>query len=306
MRFIQPLVFMLITAGLFIIFKVNPVELISSIFNPLRSSQKLRERARIIAGKKAGIIQGQINRAQEMLDSAGMGGDVRNYEWASIVLAMIGFGLGLLSGIYPLAVILAIGMALIPVIYIQFRTADYIKGQNETMETALSVVTNSYMQSGDIEDAIRTTVHNIPSPIDEVYRGFLVDVQMIDSNVVRALNNMSDKIDRRHFKEWCSILIQCQGDRELRYALPSLVERLSELRQVQMEVDTVTSRAYKEFGIIVLIVLSSIPIVAMMIPGWFYALVHTLAGQITLCIMAITIIFTVMRITKFAKPLDMD
>ena len=64
------------------------------------------------------------------------------------------------------------------------------------------------------------------------------DLQLVDSDLVKALHRLRERIDNRYRYDWCDVLVQCQRDRQLRYALSGIVARLGEMRRVQMETDT--------------------------------------------------------------------
>lgn len=297
---------LLITVGLMFVLKLDPIDFIDLLTRPFQKRQQLRDRVNRITGKKPGVIKRQLLNANEMLNSANMGGKVRHYQASGLLLAFIGFTIGMLLENMAAAIVLALGLALIPLIVIQVRTGNYIRHVNEMMETALSAVTSAYVQSGDLIGAVQSSIKSIPAPIDDYFRRFLVDVEMIDANVVQAIHNLSDKIDRRHFKEWCSVLIQCQGDRELRYALPGIVERLSDMRQTQMKADTAMKRQFVDYGLIVGILLGCIPIMAIMLPGWFDALMYSLPGKVTLTVVILAVFLNTIMVVQTNKPIDMD
>jgi tight adherence protein B len=292
--------------GLFVIFRVDPFKFIHDLTRPIRNRRTKKERSMRIAGKRPGVIRRQILNATEMLESAGMGDKLFYYQWACFILALIGLALGLIIGNIGAALVLAVGFAILPVINIQIRTGEYIRNLNEAVESSLGVVTTAYVQSGDIVDAVAVSVDSLPAPMDDVFKKFLLEVEMIDSNVVKAIQNMSSRLDRKHFQEWCSVLIQCQSDRELRYALPGIVERLSEARQIQMELDTKIRQTYAEFGISVAVILGCIPAMAMMLPDWIDALLYTLPGKIALVVVLVIIFAATISVVATNRPLDTD
>ena len=295
-----------ITIGLFILFKVDPMKFIHDLTEPIREKRTTKERARRLAGKQPGLIRRQIMNAQEMLESAGMGDKLYYYQWLSLILCLVGVAIGLIIGNIGAAVVLAIGLAILPMISIQIKTGEYIRSLNDALETSLGVITTAYVQSGDIIDAVSVSVDHLPAPLDDIFKKFLLEVEMVDSNVVKAIQNMSNRLDRKYFQEWCAVLIQCQTDRELRYALPGIVERLNEARQIQMELDTKIRQTYTEFGISAAVILGCIPVMAMMLPEWFDALLHTVPGKITLVIVLIVLFAATIGVVSTNRPLDTE
>jgi len=296
----------LIIMGLFLICRVDPVVFISLLSKPWRKKRAAKERIKKIIGKPPSRLRQLINDSKEMLDSANMGGDIRRYQLSAILLAVLGILIGTVMDNLMATIVLALGMLILPIIYIQLKTGTYIRHLNDSIETALSVVTNSYVQSGDLLDAVKSSLKAIPAPMDDIFRKFLVEVEMIDNNVVQALYNMSNRVNRRHWREWCAAARHSQSDREIRYAMPGIVERLSEYRQVQMETDTAMRRMYTDYGLMVVIILSVIPIMAMIMPEWFNALMYTLVGKITLALVLMTMFLCTIGVVLSNKPIDAD
>lgn len=296
----------LMIVGLFLILKIDPFEFIDVLMKPLKIRRAKKERIDQIIGKEPSKFRQIINSSKEMLQSANMGGDLRHYQLGAVLLSVAGILVGSMMANTMAAIVLALGLPIIPVIIIQIKTGTYIRNLVESIETALSVVTNAYVQSGDLIDAVKSSLAAIPAPMDDIFRKMLVEVEMIDSNVVQALRNMGNRVNNRHFKEWCAAARHSQSDREIRYTLPGIVERLSEYRQIQLETDTAMRRMYMDFGLMVVIILGTIPIMAMIMPAWFDALMGTLAGKITLSIVLIAIILCTFGVVQSNKPIDAD
>ena len=193
-----------------------------------------------------------------------MGGQIGAYKWASLLLAVVGFLIGLaLKNIFA-GLVLAVGLGCSPLIVIRIRTGDYIRSLHEKLEGAMGTVTNSYISGGDLIAAVKNNLHLLPAPLDGVFRQFYTETQLIDSDVVKALLRMRGRIDNRYWRDWCDVLIQCQRDRQLRFALPGIVSRLGEMRRSQMETDTAIRKQIGDYIITVLLVLGSIPLMSAM------------------------------------------
>ena len=83
--------------------------------------------------------------------------------------------------------VLGIGFSLIPFWYIKF-TANFFKKQlNAELETALSVITISYMRSESIITAVEETIAYINPPVSDVFKSFLNQTKLISSNMKIAL-----------------------------------------------------------------------------------------------------------------------
>jgi tight adherence protein B len=296
----------LIIAGLFLIFKISPHDLFSKLFRPLIKKLDRQAKIRSITGKKPNFIHRQLHDAQQMLEAAGMGEQLKTYRWLSFILASLGFAYGYLIDNLLAAIVLAIGLAIAPQAIIQIRTGEYLRGLQEKLEIGMGIITNSYLQTGDLVGTIQESHHLLPVPLDGVFKSFLVETQFIDANLVRALEQMRSKIDHYYWQEWCSVLIQCQHDRQLRFALPGIVDRLSETRRIQLEIDTTIRKHFGDYIITVMIVLGSIPLMGLMMPEWYEMLMGTLAGKITLAVVLAAILATAIWVARINRPMNLE
>ncbi|NLW12387.1 MAG: hypothetical protein GX028_10290 [Clostridiaceae bacterium] len=295
---------LLITAGLFIILKIRPVDISQVIMKPFEKKRKLRQRITKLTGKKPGPIRRRLNEAQQMLDSAGMSEQISSYKWLSVILALPGLIFGLAIDNLPAAIVLATGLAAAPLAIIRIRTGEYVRGLNARLETGMGLITNSYLQSGDLTSAVSDNLKLLPAPLDNIFGKYLVETQFIDASNIRAIELMRERVNNRYWRDWCSVLIQCQHDRQLRFALPGIVERLGETRRAQMEIDTVIQKHFGDYLITVLIVLGSIPMMSLMMPDWYEMLMHTTAGKITLTVVLAAVLSTALWVAGIYQPHD--
>ena len=295
---------LLITAGLFIILKIRPADISQVILKPFEKKRNLRRRITRLTGKKPGPIRRRLNEAQQMLDSAGMSEQISSYKWLSVILALPGLIFGLAIDNLPAAIVLSIGLAVAPLAIIRIRTGEYVRGLNARLETGMGLITNSYLQSGDLTNAVSDNLKLLPAPLDIIFGKYLVETQFIDASNIRAIELMRERVNNRYWRDWCSVLIQCQHDRQLRFALPGIVERLGETRRAQMEIDTVIQKHFGDYLITVLIVLGSIPMMSLMMPDWYEMLMHTTAGKITLTVVLAAVLSTALWVAGIYQPHD--
>lgn len=297
---IQILCVLLITTGLFLIFKVR----LSEIAKPFRRLREKKKRIRRITGKPKGKLEATVDSAKEMLTAAGMSGQVASYRWAAAILALLGLLIGLALDNVLAALVLAAGLGCSPLIVIRIRTGDYIRSLDEKLENAMGTITNSYAASGDLIGAVKCSLHLLPAPLDGVFRQFYAETQLIDSDVIKAIQRMRERIDNRYWHDWCDVLVQCQRDRQLRYALPGIVGRLGEMRRVQMETETVIRKQFGDYIVTVMIVLGAIPLMGTMMPDWYSMLTTTLAGKITLAVVLAAVLATAVWVAQLYRPVE--
>ena len=108
------------------------------------------------------------------------------------VLAMILFVLGVMIALTMnnglMVPVLAVGFALLPFYYVKFTASKHKKQINTELETALSMITTSYLRNKNT--IIRAIEENLPylnPPVSEVFRNFLMEAKLINSNTAEAL-----------------------------------------------------------------------------------------------------------------------
>lgn len=301
---IRSLVALLLIAGLFMLAGIRSSDVSGWIMKPFKRRQERRRKIRRITGRRKGRIAETVDSAKEMLNASGMSGKTSTYKWSAVIMTAVGLMMGLALDNMLAALVLAAGLGCSPLIVIRIRTGDYIRSLNETLESALGTVTNSYIASGDLTGAVSSSLRLLPAPVDAIFRQFYTETQFIDSDMVKALRRMRERINNRYWRDWCDVLVQCQQDRQMRFALPGIVSRLGEMRRVQIEVDTTIRKQISDYIIIVLIVLGAIPLMGSMMPDWFEMLTTTLAGKITLAVVLAAVLATAVWVSQLYRPVE--
>ena len=63
---------LLIIVGLFLLLKINPFEILGTMFKPFTKRYERRQRIREITGRRKGKVESAVNDAKEMLIASGM------------------------------------------------------------------------------------------------------------------------------------------------------------------------------------------------------------------------------------------
>lgn len=301
---IQILCALLLIAGLFLLLGVHPFDMARPFAKPFEYQRERKNRIRRITGKPKGKLAATVDDAKEMLTAAGMNEHIDAYKWAAVILAIVGLLIGLALDNVLAGLVLAAGLGFSPLIVIRVRTGDYIRSLNEKLESAMGTVTNAYVAGGDLIGSVENNLHLLPAPLDGVFRQFFTETQLIDSDIVKALRRMRERIDNRYWRDWCDVLIQCQRDRQLRFTLPGIVSRLGEMRRAQMEADTAIQKQLGDYIITVLLVLGAIPLMGAMMPDWYTMLTATPAGKITLAVVLAAVLATAVWVARLYRPVE--
>lgn len=293
-------------AGAFLILGLRPVEFTDSLFaillNPKRS---IREDIRESSGrKKTGIFRRELLEAQSVLEMTGRGNRFSMVCAVALALFCLGGSLAILLGNYFLAPVMAVGFLFLPFWYVKLTASHYKRDVSAELETALSVITTAYLRTEDIVTAVEENIAYLNPPVSKVFREFLMQVRLVNPDIEAALRAMRGRIDNEVFREWCDALSDCQHDRSLKTTLTPIVAKLSDMRNVNAELEYLLTEPRKEFLIMVIFVIGNIPLMYLLNKDWYDVLMHTPLGQIILSVTAAVIFVSAGFVVKLTRPIE--
>ena len=213
----------------------------------------------------------------------------------SMILLICGAALGFMIDNIFLIPILGTTLCLIPFLYAKSTISYYDRHVEEEMETALSIISTSYIRSDDIVSAVRENISYLKPPVRDIFKGFVGETTAVSANIKTALDNLKSKADNEIFAEWCDTLIQCQDDRTLKDTLLPVVNKLTDIRIVNSELKTMLYSVRSEYFTMVGLVVGNIPLL--------YMLMYSLPGKITVAICGMTILITAKLMFKYTRPI---
>ena len=201
--------FLAMVIGLFLTLKISPHALLDDILRKRQIKEPaLNDRIKALTSKKQKKgLKKLIDETKHILKMTNKENLFMLIVILSIVLLMIGFFIVITLDNLFLMPVLAVGFSLLPFWYVQFTATKWKKGLNGELETALSVITTSYMRSENIITAIEENVNYINPPVQDVFYGFLTQTKLINSNIKMALEGLKPKIDSSVFHEWIDCLL---------------------------------------------------------------------------------------------------
>ncbi|MCX7748236.1 MAG: hypothetical protein N2645_15320 [Clostridia bacterium] len=295
-----------IISGSFIIFKISPMEFTDNLIKHVQR-QDNSIKARITAATKKKKVKGIkliIKEAKEILEATNKSSKFLTLCIGSFAMFIAGVFISIMISNLFLIPVLAIGMGLLPFWYILFTAAFYKKQLNSELETALSVITASYLRTESIIIAVDENITYLNPPVADVFRGFLTQTRLINSNIGLALERLKDKIDNNVFREWCDALIACQEDKTLKSTLLPIVSRLSDVRIVTSELEYLLYEPMKEFITMAILLIGNIPLLYFLNRSWFNTLLFHPMGKLVLAITGVVMFISLAAVIRLTKPID--
>ena len=299
------LCFILLVAGTFLILELTPETVTDDIMHMVVPEQTLRDKVLIAQKKKKSRkITKALLHMREALTATGKSNQFTVACAASLMLMIAGCITAVMINNFFMIPVFALAFASLPFLFARNTIAAYDKHIREEMETALSVVTTSYIRTDDIVTSVKENLTNLKPPIRDIFAGFVGDAMMVSSDTKAALRNLRDRIDNDIFAEWCDTLIACQDDRTLNDTLLPIVSKLTDVRIVNNELKTMLDAVRNEYLTMVLLVVGNIPLIYALNKDWFSSLMFTTPGKIVLAVCGMTILITAMFMMKFTKPIE--
>lgn len=303
MQWIQLAIFLLLVSGLLTLFNVR----FNDFLHILAASRKstLQDDVDVLLGKPAkGFFNRETLEVEQLLKATGREGRFAMVKRVSILLFALGAVLALLMDNPFLIPILGAGFAFTPVWYLRSTAAAYKKHLNEELETAISIITTSYLRSGDLLKAVKENIPYLNPPVKAHFEAFITESEMLNANMISTINTLKLKVPNRVFHEWCNTLIQCQSDRSMKNTLTFTVQKFSDQRIIQSELEAIINEPKKEAFTMMFLVVGNILLLYVLNHSWFETLMFSTPGKITLAICAAIILFSFTRIMQLSKPIE--
>jgi len=294
------------TAGCFLLinlpFKNFANNLIS--FSNKEKKQTIRDKINSLYRKPDKGIKKVINEAKTALIMMGKEEKISTIWMISMVLFIIGVVFSLSINNIFLVPVMAVGLAMLPFIFIIFTSISYERQVNEELEAALSTITTSYIRCENIIKAVEENIEYLDPPISGTFEFFLSQTKLITSNTKMAIENMKDKIQNTVFQEWCDTLISCQDNKNLKNTLIPITQKLSDERVVSAELNTMLYAPLKEWLMMMIILFSNIPIIKALNKDWYKILVETIWGKLVLTLCVLVTFISLLGVIRHTKPIE--
>lgn len=305
MTFVYLICFLLLAVGAVLLLKLTPERITGDLMRFVSPKQTLRDKVLTRKGKKKSRkITVELRRIKDALEQTGKGNQFAVACAASLLLMIVGCVIAIMIDNPFLVPVFAIAFAMIPFIYAKRTVAYYDNHVKEELETALSIITTSYVRTDDIVSAVKENIQYLKPPVKDIFAGFVAENMMISSDVKQSIRHLKEKVNNSIFAEWCETLVACQDDRTLKDTLMPIVTKLTDVRIVNNEIKGMLSSARIEFYMMAGMVVGNIPLLYFLNKDWFNALMFTTLGKLVLAICGLVIIVTAVLMIRFTKQIE--
>jgi len=295
----------LLIAGIALLFNITFEGIKEDILQFLKREKSLKTRVKETrgTGRKSKIIT-ELKSINDALIATGKGGQFATICGVSISLFISGIVFAMVIDNIFLVPILAVAFAVLPFLYAKSMKRYYDKHIEDEIQTALSVITTSYIRTGDLLKAVSENVNNIKPPIRGIFKNFLNEAFMVNADLSFLIQKLKEKIQNDVYKEWCDALLQCQSDQTLKHTLEPIVGKLSDIRLINSELNTILYEPKKEYFVMVAMVLGNIPLLYLLNKSWYETLIHTMPGKFVLGVVGLVVFITALFMMKYTKPIS--
>ena len=305
MTFVYLICFLLLAVGAVLLLKLTPERITGDLMRFVSPKQTLRDKVLTRKGKKKSRkITVELRRIKDALEQTGKGNQFAVACATSLLLMIVGCVIAIMIDNPFLVPVFAIAFAMIPFIYAKRTVAYYDNHVKEELETALSIITTSYVRTDDIVSAVKENIQYLKPPVKDIFAGFVAENMMISSDVKQSIRHLKEKVNNSIFAEWCETLIACQDDRTLKDTLMPIVTKLTDVRIVNNEIKGMLSSARIEYYMMAGMVVGNIPLLYFLNKDWFNALMFTTLGKLVLAICGLVIIVTAVLMLRFTKQIE--
>ena len=295
----------LIVLGIVMLFGLTPERIAEDVLRLISPKQTLKDMVKTARGKeKSLIITTELKRIHEALTETGKESQFATLCAVSISLFVCGGVFAALIDNIFLVPVLAITLAILPFLYAKRTLNYYDKQLIDEIETAMSIITTSYIRNENIINSVQENLPYLKPPVNSIFKSFLGEATAINSDIKAALYHLKNRKNNDIFKEWVDVLIQCQDDRTLKDTLLPVVSKLTDVRIVNNELKTLLYEPRKEFYLMVALLLCNIPLLYMLNRDWFETLMFSAPGKIVLAVSGAVVLITTLLMMKYTKQIE--
>ena len=296
--------FFLMAGGILLVLKLSPLDLLKMTVMTERKVKLKRSIRRSIKPVRKRGIQKIIGDTRETLRINDQSSKFPRLMLISLLMSVVGILIASAMDNPFLVPVLAVSFFLLPFLFVLLTSVKSQKRMNTALETALSTITSSYLRTESIVTAVEENVEQLDPYVRPTFQRFLVQAKMISPDISALLENMKNSISNSVFHEWVDAMILCQNDRTLKSTLMPIVNKLSDIRVVSGELNTLLYEPLKDFAIMALLLLLEVPFLRSQNEEWYNILMFTPVGKLLISVDVVLLMVALIAVIRNLKPIE--
>lgn len=295
-----------LSIGLLILFKINPLHFIRDIYLAYENRPKtVKQECRRLSGKKrTNFFVKSVRQTNRILESTGQADKKDFFEAFSILLAVFGFWIGIKSGNIFLSVVFTVAGFMLPQLYVSLMSNTYFHNLDKNLFAGLSLINSSYKRNPVFVSAVAENVDYLPYPLKKAFEQFLFDINHVSPNREQAVRKLKLRINHPIFRQWCDAVLMCLND----HTQSGMLDCINDLSDITKSQNTVKNIILNP--VFMTLILSALaifigPFLAYSFPGIGYVMAKTLYGQLSVAALAAIVLFAIIRVVRVARPVKL-
>lgn len=273
----------------------------------IREGISLKDKIDIIKGKnssKNNLLKNYFFDIKLILAKMNRVDNWGKLKMISLFFGVAGLSVSIIIDNYLMVMLLVPLFAMLPFQYTKYKYKKHLKMLEEELETALSLITISYMRTQSFVTSVQECIPSLPPIVKRYFEDFLLEVTVIDANVDTALINLKTKIENRTFQQWIDRVVVCQENRNVIPSLQGYVDEFSNNRSIQKELDAeIYSAKIEMYMMIGFVFLTPVILFAMQRQAFNHLFTDTV-GKITMFVSYLLVVIVFVLTQKIAKPVQ--
>lgn len=306
MQIVFLILFFLVSTAIILLFDLSPSRITEDVLSSIKEKNNLSHKVQVSQGTaKVNFAYKKLQQINEALIYSHNEAKFDSIIFLSFLGAILGVAIAIAIDNLFLAPVLAFMCFLIPFLYAEYLVGLYLQHQDMELETTMSMITTSYIRSHSITMAFSENLQYLKPPMNGVCAEFVGETRL-SADISGALYHLRQKVDNAVWREWCDALIQCQTDRTMADTLYPIVSKMTDLRLVNNEMETVMAETRMEYYVMVGLNFIMYPLFAFAKYDWYLILVGSIPGKIATALMGVVVTVTFLFMRKFTKKIEYE
>jgi len=266
-------------------------------------SENRKSLKKIVSGLRGrrSFVHREAEALRLILVETGQEGRFATLVAKCVIFAVLGFAAAFPLNNAAAAPLLSALAFLVPVWNLKLYSIKYNKHISSGLESALALVTASFIRSNNLEAAVSENLIYLDPLLRLVFEDFIAEYK-VNANTEACVRHMSIKIHHPVFAEWCTALIKSIHNSALKEDLVLIVSKLSSIRIVQENLDTETREILSQYIIMLILLVLTIPLIYLVNYDWYlYFFTHPL-GKLSVAFGIFALIYGIQSIVRCSVP----